>query len=217
MKLNGITLSGYSVREEKAVFELQGATLSDAVALSGATLTITDDGEVVEVLTGWRVKTTDDRGRILRVTCERDDGEVETSPSAEGSAVAAFARIAVAALSVTDDQAVTMAALYPEWSGASVAYEAETSIVMHGGALWRCTQGHTSQDGWAPGSAPSLWSRIDLAPDGIRIWRLPTCAEDAWDEGDRCHHPGAAGTIYESLSNGNYTEPQSRFWRAVEA
>lgn len=217
MQLNGITLTGYSVGDDQAIFELSGASLADALALSGATLTITQDGETVEVLTGWKVKTLDDRGKTLRMTCVRDDGDETGEASAEGGAVAAFARIAVLSLDATDDQAVSMAALYPEWSGDGVGYTAPASIVMHGGALWRCLQTHTSQADWAPGAAPSLWSRIDLAPDGIRVWRPPTCAEDAWNQGDRCHHPGATGAVYESLPDSNHTEPPSRFWRAVDA
>lgn len=217
MKANGMALAGYSIRDDKALFDLTGVSFADALSLSGATITITEGDDTVEVTSGWKVKTLDSTARGVRVTCEpMPEGEGAGAADAQSQAVAAFARIAVASLSVTDDQAVEMAPLYPEWSGDGVIYTADSSIVMHGGALWRCTLGHTSQADWVPGTAPSLWSRIDMASDGIRVWRPPTCAEDAWNTGDRCHHPGASGPVWESLINGNDTEPAAgRWWAAV--
>lgn len=43
------------------------------------------------------------------------------------------------------------------WSGASVSY-ALGAIVTHNGRRWRCLTAHTSQPGWAPGLAHSLWA-----------------------------------------------------------
>ena len=61
-------------------------------------------------------------------------------------------------LSVDDNTALRMTTFYPEW-----AANAEYTIgykVQRGGRLWRCIQVHTSQAGWEPENAASLWTEI---------------------------------------------------------
>ena len=61
-------------------------------------------------------------------------------------------------LSVDDNTALRMTTFYPEW-----AANAEYTIgykVQRGGRLWRCIQAHTSQTGWEPENAASLWTEI---------------------------------------------------------
>ena len=63
-----------------------------------------------------------------------------------------------AAQSLDDRTALSAVALYPAWA-AGVDY-ATGYKVQHGGRLWRCVQAHTSQTGWEPENAPSLWTEI---------------------------------------------------------
>ena len=61
-------------------------------------------------------------------------------------------------LNVDDNTALRMTTFYPEW-----AANAEYTIgykVQRGGRLWRCLQAHTSQAGWEPENAASLWTEI---------------------------------------------------------
>ena len=61
-------------------------------------------------------------------------------------------------LSVDDNTALRMTTFYPEW-----AANAEYTIgykVQRSGRLWRCLQAHTSQAGWEPENAASLWTEI---------------------------------------------------------
>ena len=61
-------------------------------------------------------------------------------------------------LSVNDNTALRMLAFYPEWASDTdyiVGYK-----VQRGGRLWCCIQAHTSQAGWEPENAPSLWTEI---------------------------------------------------------
>lgn len=111
-------------------------------------------------------------------------------------------------------QAVSVSTLYGEWSGDGVAYSAG-DWVRYGGDLYRVEQAHASQESWTPDAAPSLFTRIRLAPDGIRIWEKPTHAENSFDLGEPCHHPGADGPVWESLMDGNIVEPgtDSRYWK----
>ena len=51
-----------------------------------------------------------------------------------------------------------MLAFYPEW-----AFDTDYAVgykVQRSGRLWRCIQAHTSQTGWEPEKAASLWTEI---------------------------------------------------------
>lgn len=61
-------------------------------------------------------------------------------------------------LTVDDNTALRMREFYPEWA-AGVDYTAGYKV-QHGGKLWRCVQAHTSQAGWEPENAASLWTEI---------------------------------------------------------
>ena len=61
-------------------------------------------------------------------------------------------------LSVDDNTALRMLAFYPEW-----AFDTDYAVgykVQRSGRLWRCIQAHTSQTGWEPEKAASLWTEI---------------------------------------------------------
>ena len=45
----------------------------------------------------------------------------------------------------------------PAWSAASVAYKVG-DLVTYTGKTWRCLQAHTSNTGWTPVAAVSLWT-----------------------------------------------------------
>lgn len=61
-------------------------------------------------------------------------------------------------LSVDDNTALRMLAFYPEWAS-DTDYTAGFKV-RRGGKLWRCVQAHTSQAGWEPENAASLWAEI---------------------------------------------------------
>lgn len=61
-------------------------------------------------------------------------------------------------LNVDDNTALRMTTFYPEWAENTeytTGYKAQRS-----GRLWRCLQTHTSQAGWEPENAASLWTEI---------------------------------------------------------
>lgn len=110
--------------------------------------------------------------------------------------------------SLTDEQAMAVSTLWPEWSSASVQYKVD-DIVRHGTRLYRCEQEHTSQESWTPDAAPSLWSAIDLAGDGVEVWTQPTGAHNAYNTGDRVHYPTKDDPIYVSKIDGNVWAPDA--------
>lgn len=111
--------------------------------------------------------------------------------------------------SLSEDLAAAAPALYPEWDESGHAYT-KGERVYHGGQLWSCTLGHTSQADWAPGSAPSLWSKAldaggaDTPEDEIPEWVRPG-PENGYAKGARVRHHGK---IWESTFDGkNVWEP----------
>ena len=114
-----------------------------------------------------------------------------------------------AAASLSDADALEVPRLFPAWE-ADTAYAAEQRI-EHGGALYRCVQGHTSQSGWEPDAAPALWTAVSL--DEWPEWVQPTGAHDAYNAGDRVSHKEGR---WVSDMDGNTWEPGVYAWTEAE-
>ena len=125
------------------------------------------------------------------------------------------------AQSLSDDEAMEVATVFPEWK-INTAYKVN-EMATYGEnevgdpQLYRCVQAHTSQSGWTPDVAVSLWVAIGLAPDLIPIWSQPTGAHDAYNIGDRVHYPTKDDPVYESLIDGNIYSPEvyPQGWKTV--
>lgn len=61
-------------------------------------------------------------------------------------------------LTVDDNTALRMLEFYPAWAS-DTDYTAGYKV-RRGGRLWCCLQAHTSQIGWEPENAASLWTEI---------------------------------------------------------
>lgn len=75
------------------------------------------------------------------------------------------------ALSVDDQTALRMTEFYPEW--ASDTDYAVGFKVQRSGKLWRVVQAHTSQTGWEPENAASLWEQINETHAGTMDDPIP--------------------------------------------
>ena len=114
-------------------------------------------------------------------------------------------------LTVDDNTALRMTEFYPEWA-AGMDYPAGYKV-QRGGKLWRCLQDHTSQDGWEPESAPSLWAKV-LIPDETVVpeWEQPD-STNAYAKGDKVTHNGK--TWVSDVDN-NVWEPSVYGWMEIE-
>lgn len=88
---------------------------------------------------------------------------------------------------VTDDVALTIPNIYPEWSANSVAYKLNEKV-RYNDLLYKCLNAHKSQASWTPTDAPSLWVRIDDPAEEWPEWRQPTGATDAYPKGAKVSH-----------------------------
>ena len=121
----------------------------------------------------------------------------------------------------TDEEMILMIAdLYETWT-ADRSYKKDKILAYGKDALgdtqlYKVIQDHKSQADWTPDKAPSLYTTIGLAENGIPMWRQPTAAFDAYNTGDQCV---CDGYVWTSKIDGNTTRPGSddRWWTKGEA
>lgn len=111
----------------------------------------------------------------------------------------------------TATSAAKVSSFAPEWSPDSVSYKSGNIVTdPYDGLLYICNegQGHTSQVGWDPHAAASLWSLIKIAPDGNREWVTPTGAQNDYAKDEYCWYPDyESGSLYKSKQDGNVWPP----------
>lgn len=99
-----------------------------------------------------------------------------------------FVQLSVQSANLTDEKAMEIADLYPEWA-AMKAYP-ENAIVKYGvnaneeTQLYKVVQAHTSQEDWTPDTAASLYKKIGYTEEGVAIWTQPLGNTDAYMKGD---------------------------------
>ena len=113
-----------------------------------------------------------------------------------------------AAAVLTDEQALSCAAIFPLWSANSVTY-AVNDRVQYENTLYKCLQSHTSQENWKPDVSPSLWVRMDDPAVEWPEWVQPTGAHDAYALGAKVSHNGKHWT---STVDANVWEPGVYGW-----
>lgn len=92
-----------------------------------------------------------------------------------------FIKQSINTLTVDDNTALRMLSFYPEWSP-NTAYSAGFKV-QRNGKLWRAVQAHTSQTGWEPENAPSLWEQINETHAGTLDDPIPYDGNMALENG----------------------------------
>lgn len=149
-----------------------------------------------------------------------DEGDPETVMTAINAAMAkertvrssinSVSRAAqIMALSFTDEQAIEVADLYPEYE-VDHAYK-QNDRFQYNGSLYKVNQDHTSAAQWVPGETgtESLYTNLMLDESGYQIWKQPTGAHDAYNTGDIVRYPDKDGKLYKSLIDGNVYSPDA--------
>ena len=125
------------------------------------------------------------------------------------------------AATLTDDQALEIATVYPAWQSGWAYSVGE--VISYGTnsfgdpQLYKVVQAHTSQDNWRPGAGTeSLYDAFGLDESGYPIWAQPSGAHDAYSAGDIVNYNG---TLYQSTINGNVWSPDvyPAGWTVYEA
>lgn len=106
---------------------------------------------------------------------------------------------------LADEAALNVTDLFAPWKPDTLY--ATGDMVKHGDILYRCVQGHTSQDNWMPDSTPALWTRVSV--EEWPEWVQPTGAQDAYMIGDKVSHNAQH---WVSATDNNVWEPGVYGW-----
>lgn len=105
-------------------------------------------------------------------------------------AQAALVTAQINTIIVDDATAFRWRLLYPEWAPDGLTCKAGEKYQRQN-KLWRCRQEHTSQAGWAPELAPSLWEEINETHAGTVDDPIPYSGNMALEEGKYYSQDGA--------------------------
>lgn len=94
-----------------------------------------------------------------------------TKPMTESEVLAMLIPHQINTLAVDDNTALRMLGFYPAWS-AGTAYTVGYKV-RKDGKLWRVVQAHTSQTGWEPENAASLFEQINETHAGTMDDPIP--------------------------------------------
>lgn len=97
--------------------------------------------------------------------------------------------IETAVQSLSDSDALEAVTLYQEWATGQT-YAAGYKV-QHGGKLCRCLQAHTSQAGWEPENAASLWTEVCESHAGTKDDPIPYSGNMALEPGKYYSQSGA--------------------------
>ena len=124
-----------------------------------------------------------------------------------------FFEIMAQQMKLDDSTAMEIADLYEPWE-VGKNYEAG-KIVKYGvngdneTQLYTVLQAHTSQEGWEPDTAVSLFKKIGFTPAGYPIWTQPLGASDAYQKGDIVSF---GNSLWISTIDGNVWQPGVYGW-----
>lgn len=143
-----------------------------------------------------------------------DEAKTLAEQAGTHPSVAAAARMYVnASVALTNTELADVRDLIDDFKQGG-EYE-KGAIRKYDGKYWRMAQkiNSTTSPTYLPGTGTeSLYTLIDLAPDGIRIWHMPTDATNSFALGEKAHHPGEDGPVYVSKRDGNTSEPGTDEW-----
>lgn len=117
----------------------------------------------------------------------------------------------------TDEQALEVQVLYPEWSVLPEGYSLKVGDrVNYNKVLYKVLQAHCKQEAWNPIDAPSLFTKV-LIPNANDIpeWEQPDSTNGYMTDDKVIHN----GITYESLVDNNVWEPgavgSETLWKEV--
>ncbi len=115
--------------------------------------------------------------------------------------------------SISDGAALKMTEVFPHWNGNSKEY-VKGDKVLYNDVLYKVLQNHTSQEGWAPTFAPSLFAKVLTSEGEILEWEQPS-STNPYMKGDKVKYNGK---VYESLIDNNVWSPDGypAGWKLIE-
>lgn len=151
---------------------------------------------------------------------ERDIEDAAASGGGADPQVAVLARLLAPSIDFATVTATDVAAIpdyIPAWE--DVARFEQNDPCTYKGVIYRASKAHDRQDVYPPDVAgESMYYPIEVAPDGVIVYRTCHGKYDAVRIGERRHYPDASGPVYESLVDYNAYSPDVRpdDWKPIE-
>ena len=130
---------------------------------------------------GKYIDMTDEEIAAIEAEAARFEAAERTRPLTESEVSRMLIAQQINTLIVDDNTALRMTEFYPEWAE-NAEYTAEYKV-QRNGKLWRCLQAHTSQTGWEPENAASLWTEICESHAGTLEDPIPYSGNMALESG----------------------------------
>lgn len=130
---------------------------------------------------GQYIEMADEEAVEVEQACRIAEELERTRPLTESEVARMVIASQINTLSVDDNTALRMLDFYPLWE-AEASYTAGYKV-RHGIKLWRALQAHTSQTGWEPENAASLWEQINETHAGTQEDPIPYSGSMALESG----------------------------------
>lgn len=127
------------------------------------------------------MKLTPEEITAMQAEAKRFELMEKSRPLTADEVTAMLIRQQINTLAVDDNTALRMLPFYPEWA-AGTAYTVGYKVKRNG-KLWRVVQAHTSQAGWEPENAASLWEQINESHAGTEADPIPYDGNMALESG----------------------------------
>lgn len=124
---------------------------------------------------------TDEEIAAIEAEAARFEAAERTRPLTESEVSRMLIAQQINMLEVDNNTALRMVAFYPEWASGQ-SYTAGYKV-QRNGKLWRVLQAHTSQAGWEPENAASLWTEICESHAGTLEDPIPYSGNMALESG----------------------------------
>lgn len=157
---------------------------------------------------------TDEEIAAIEAEAARFEAAERTRPLTESEVSRMLITQQINTLTVDDNTALRMTEFYPEWASGQ-SYTAGYKV-QRNGKLWRVLQAHTSQAGWEPENAASLWTEICESHAGTLEDPIPYSGNMALESGKYYSQDGkvyrctrdTGNPVYNALSElvGLYVE-----------
>lgn len=148
---------------------------------------------------------------------EQDIRDAAASGGADPQ-VAVMARLLATSIDFANVTATDVAAIHdyiPAWE--DVSHFEQNDPCTYEGTTYRASQPHDRQDIYPPDVAgESMYYPIEVAPDGVIVYRTCHGQYDMVRKGERRHYPDASGPVYEALEDTAYSpDAYPRHWKLV--
>ena len=136
---------------------------------------------MIKLLNGKYVELTSEEIEAMQEAQAAYEAYERTRPLTESEVSRMLIAQQINTLTVDENTALRMTEFYPEWASDTdytAGYKAQRN-----GKLWRCRQAHTSQTGWEPENAASLWTEICESHAGTLDDPIPYSGNMALESG----------------------------------